>query len=259
MRGRDSKRALTECSRIIVSAQLAVPLRNYYKVCLERRKTKLRISRRQAESLARWRLDEAICQETSRIKLQIMLEMAMPKTLGRVRRCCCCFWFLAISAKKTVCSDACRFKKYQEKREYKENRKKYMREYLKNPKVKAKRKKQRINKGELKPPKKGMKRHVTLPTSRQRRFGQWIAMFHGQRIRESTDKFEDAGREDPSEATQRPRGGHSGNQDGSTTALLSCGLAMAGTKGTRMVPENGTASRGMASRTCCRAGQTAPD
>ena len=37
-----------------------------------------------------------------------------------------------------------------------------MREYLKNPKVKAKRKKQRINKGELTAPTKARNRHVTL-------------------------------------------------------------------------------------------------
>ena len=47
--------------------------------------------------------------------IQIMLEMATAGTLGRVRRCRCGLWFLAISAKKTVCSDACRFKKYQER------------------------------------------------------------------------------------------------------------------------------------------------
>jgi hypothetical protein len=80
--------------------------------------------------------------------IQIMLEMATDGTLGRIRKCRCGLWFLAISAKKTVCSDACRFKKHQEKDEYKQERREYMRDYMKKDRVKMARKLRRVYKGE---------------------------------------------------------------------------------------------------------------
>jgi hypothetical protein len=73
--------------------------------------------------------------------IQVALEMATAGTLERVRRCRCGLWFLAApSLKKTFCGDACRFDKYQATDGYKKERKKYMRNYMKNPKVKARRK-----------------------------------------------------------------------------------------------------------------------
>lgn len=80
--------------------------------------------------------------------IQIMLEMAVAGTLGRVRRCRCGLWFLATTKKKVVCSDSCRFKKYQSKDEYKQERREYMRDYMKKPDVKMRRKLQRVYKDE---------------------------------------------------------------------------------------------------------------
>jgi len=77
--------------------------------------------------------------ETAAIK--IMLEMAAEGIIERMRRCRCGLWFLATTLKKAVCSDACRFKKYQSKDEYKQERREYMRSYMRNPIVKARRKK----------------------------------------------------------------------------------------------------------------------
>jgi hypothetical protein len=73
--------------------------------------------------------------------IQIALEMATAGTLERVRRCRCGLWFLAApSLKKAVCSDACRFEKYQSKKGYKKNRRDYMRDYMRKSRVKARRK-----------------------------------------------------------------------------------------------------------------------
>ncbi|MFZ0772421.1 MAG: hypothetical protein WCA49_02555 [Candidatus Sulfotelmatobacter sp.] len=61
--------------------------------------------------------------------IQIVLEMAAAGALERVRRCHCGVWFLATTLKKAVCSDVCRFKKYQSKDGYKKKRRRYMRDY----------------------------------------------------------------------------------------------------------------------------------
>lgn len=75
------------------------------------------------------------------VAIQIALEMATAGTLGRVRRCRCSLWFLAVpSLKKTFCSDACRFERYQSTDEYKKERREYMRDYMKNARVKTRRK-----------------------------------------------------------------------------------------------------------------------
>jgi hypothetical protein len=60
-------------------------------------------------------------------------------TLERIRKCLCGSWFFAESAKKVVCSDACRFRKFKEgkKESFNEERAAYMREYRGNPRVKA--------------------------------------------------------------------------------------------------------------------------
>jgi hypothetical protein len=86
--------------------------------------------------------------------IQIALEMATAGTVGRIRQCRCGEWFMANTNKKLVCSGACRFKKYQEKKEVKEKRKMYMKTYQQNPRVKARRKLQRIHKGEQRTPTK---------------------------------------------------------------------------------------------------------
>jgi hypothetical protein len=73
--------------------------------------------------------------------IQIVLEMATAGTLERVRRCRCGLWFLAApSLKKTFCGDACRFEKYQSTEGYKKERRKYMRGYMRNARVKVRRK-----------------------------------------------------------------------------------------------------------------------
>ena len=57
------------------------------------------------------------------------------KFATRVRGHC---WFLAApSLKKAVCSDACRFKKYQSKKGYKKKRREYMRGYMRKPSAKG--------------------------------------------------------------------------------------------------------------------------
>lgn len=76
--------------------------------------------------------------------IQAVLELLQAGKLDRLRRCAapnCSRWFFAGSFKKLVCSDGCRFKKYQAKHESKEKRKEYMRRYMSNPRVKARRKK----------------------------------------------------------------------------------------------------------------------
>jgi hypothetical protein len=73
--------------------------------------------------------------------IQIVLEMAPAGSLERVRRCRCGLWFLAVpSLKKTFCGDACRFEKYQSTQEYKKERREYMRRYMRNARVKTRRK-----------------------------------------------------------------------------------------------------------------------
>jgi len=85
--------------------------------------------------------------------IQIALEMAMAGTLERVRRCRCGLWFLAApSLKKTFCSDACRFDRYRSTDEYKQERRKYMRDYMRNTSVKDRRKLQASRRPQKKAP-----------------------------------------------------------------------------------------------------------
>lgn len=65
--------------------------------------------------------------------VQLLLEMLEAGTLDRIRQCFCGRWFFATTNKKRVCSDACRFQKFNDQRA------EYMKEYRKNPRVKAKR------------------------------------------------------------------------------------------------------------------------
>jgi hypothetical protein len=78
--------------------------------------------------------------------IQIVLELATSGDLTRVRQCRCNRWFLATTTKKVVCSDACRFNKYRERDEFKEQRRKYMREYMRDPEVKQRRSRNRTYK-----------------------------------------------------------------------------------------------------------------
>jgi hypothetical protein len=52
-------------------------------------------------------------------------------SLDRVRKCICGRWFFATTNKKEVCSDACRFRKFQDGLgpALKEQRRKYMQKY----------------------------------------------------------------------------------------------------------------------------------
>ena len=73
--------------------------------------------------------------------IRVMLAMSEVGTLGRIRKCICGKWFFAQTNKKQVCSDACRFQKFQNSKQedpktFKRNHTKYMREYRK---VKARR------------------------------------------------------------------------------------------------------------------------
>ena len=50
----------------------------------------------------------------------------------------CGRWFFALTNKKAVCSDACRFQKFKQGKDaFNEERAEYMREYRSNPRVKA--------------------------------------------------------------------------------------------------------------------------
>ena len=72
--------------------------------------------------------------------IQELMEVVKGGALDRLRRCTardCQHWFYAHTNKKVVCSDSCRFRKYQSKQETKEKKRDYMREYFRNPKVKA--------------------------------------------------------------------------------------------------------------------------
>jgi hypothetical protein len=71
--------------------------------------------------------------------LQRILEMTQQGSLDRVRKCICGRWFFAATKKKEVCSDACRFRKFQEGLgpAFKEERRKYMQKYYRR-KAKAK-------------------------------------------------------------------------------------------------------------------------
>ena len=76
--------------------------------------------------------------------IKVTLEMLEAATLDRIRHCVCGRWFFAASGKKMACSDACRFQKFKQvdpDRFHKE-RAEYMKDYRKNPRVKAKKEKQ---------------------------------------------------------------------------------------------------------------------
>jgi hypothetical protein len=56
----------------------------------------------------------------------------------RVRKCPICQkWFYAQSKKKLVCSNSCRFRKYQANGVVRDKRREYMRSYFRHPKVKT--------------------------------------------------------------------------------------------------------------------------
>ena len=70
--------------------------------------------------------------------MSYLLEAVQNGYFDRLRRCeVCNKWFYANSLKKVVCSNTCRFRKYQSKQEAKEKKRDYMRGYFRNPKVKA--------------------------------------------------------------------------------------------------------------------------
>jgi hypothetical protein len=75
--------------------------------------------------------------------VRILLEMTEMGTLDRVRQCPVCGrrWFFAQKNKRMFCSSNCRVEKHLAKQKTpaaKEDRKEYMKEYRKNPKVKSK-------------------------------------------------------------------------------------------------------------------------
>ncbi len=74
------------------------------------------------------------------LRIHNLMEVVKGGSLDRLRRCTapdCQRWFYAHTNKKVVCSDSCRFRKYQSKQETKKKKRDYMREYFRNPKVKA--------------------------------------------------------------------------------------------------------------------------
>jgi hypothetical protein len=73
--------------------------------------------------------------------VKVILDMVEDGALDRIRQCFCGRWFFATTNKKRVCSDACRFQKFKhgDAKGFRDQRAEYMREYRKNPKVKAKR------------------------------------------------------------------------------------------------------------------------
>ncbi|MGA7239696.1 MAG: hypothetical protein WBY44_28715 [Bryobacteraceae bacterium] len=73
--------------------------------------------------------------------IKLMLDMVEDGSFDRIRKCICGQWFFAQSKKRLTCSDPCRLRKFKEDRGGKYDRTEYMREYRKNPKVKAKRRK----------------------------------------------------------------------------------------------------------------------
>jgi hypothetical protein len=73
--------------------------------------------------------------------IRLSLEMTESGTVGRIRQCICGRWFFAQSGKKQVCSDACRIEKFRHPRDPKHAT--YMRDYRNNPRVKARRRKEK--------------------------------------------------------------------------------------------------------------------
>ncbi len=82
-------------------------------------------------------LTDQIREESS---IAYLLEMMSLGDFDRLRQCDapgCGRWFVAKRNKQRVCNDSCRFRKYQSKQSVKAKRREYMREYLHNPRVKA--------------------------------------------------------------------------------------------------------------------------
>ena len=75
--------------------------------------------------------------------IKLTLEMTEAGTLDRIRECVCGRWFFAASGKKMACSDACRFQKFKQvdPDKFHKERAEYMKEYRRNPRVKAKKEK----------------------------------------------------------------------------------------------------------------------
>lgn len=67
--------------------------------------------------------------------IKVLLEMTEDGSIERIRRCLCGQWFFALTNKKTVCSDACRFQKFKQGKaeQFKKERAAYMRSYRKSP------------------------------------------------------------------------------------------------------------------------------
>ncbi len=74
--------------------------------------------------------------------VKALLEMTEVGALERIRQCFCGRWFFAQTNKKTVCSDGCRFRKFKDgAQNFNQGRAQYMRNYRKNAKVIARKKK----------------------------------------------------------------------------------------------------------------------
>jgi hypothetical protein len=61
----------------------------------------------------------------------VILKVAKDGDLERIRKCSCNKWFFARIESQTFCSARCRRKLYESSQEYKEHRRKYMRQYYK--------------------------------------------------------------------------------------------------------------------------------
>jgi hypothetical protein len=68
--------------------------------------------RRDAQPLAGKRLSEMATPVFHLDIVRLVLNMTEAGTVGRIRKCVCGTWFFAQTNKKRVCSDACRFRKF---------------------------------------------------------------------------------------------------------------------------------------------------
>jgi hypothetical protein len=92
---------------------------------------------------------EELCRVQPSTAAKSILDLMDAGMLNRVRQCMCGRWFYAQSAKKVVCSAACRFRKFKnaDQDTYNKQRAEYMRGYRKNPKVKSKTRKEKASGG----------------------------------------------------------------------------------------------------------------
>ena len=81
-----------------------------------------------------WDFDDVICGNVpigESLAAHGVMELARQRLFDRIRCCICGRWFFARFMHQRSCSGKCRHKNYEQSEEFKENRRKYMRNYYK--------------------------------------------------------------------------------------------------------------------------------